>query len=177
MGVVECMDSGCVKEQQKEASGSGLQALGYDGVFLTVTTARSPPPQSLPHKPHAHRSPPGLEGPSCIGLGLRQSQGLLPSPSPLGRAPQSRGWPWSLQSHLSLLPDQTGRLSALIPTDNLICLRFTLPILLPSTRLLHPNPPQGPELGLTSEELIFVLGFLVVALGGFICLGEVRVEV
>lgn len=83
MGVVECMDSGCVKEQQKEASGSRLQALGYNRVFLTVTTARTPPPQSLPHKPNAHRSP-GLEGPSCIGLGLRQSQGLLPSPSPLG---------------------------------------------------------------------------------------------
>lgn len=57
--------------------------------------------------------------------------------------------------------DQTGQLSALIPGDNLICLSFPLPALLPLSGSFPPNS-QGPELSLTSEEPASSEGYLVV---------------
>lgn len=57
-------------------------ALGYDQVFLRITTPPLPMAMGLWHERPPPPSPAssGLEGPSCSGLGLCHIQGFLPYP-------------------------------------------------------------------------------------------------
>lgn len=116
-----------------------LQVRGYDQVFLRLNTPapHSIRPSACPH-PHQEGNPLSSSqsgGAWLLWPGFCQSQVLLPSPLS-GDKPPEPGLALEPASHLSFLWDKTGQLSALIPGNNLICLRFLLPALLPSVRLL-----------------------------------------
>ena len=67
-----------------------LQAMGYDQVFLRITTLPSPSPRDLPHKPQAHPSPPGPGGPAALVLVSVTARGSCPLPLPQDKPP--RAW-------------------------------------------------------------------------------------